>query len=69
MFFLKEQEFKYKNRKLNYDKLITEFFECYNLVKLVVIENINDTDSTFLSNNFFNSFDNENSSDSDNYID
>ena len=39
MFFLKEQEFKYKNRNFNYDNLITEFFECYNLIKSFGIEN------------------------------
>ena len=66
MFFLKEQEFKYKNRKLNYDEIINEFLECYNLVKLIGVENIGDTDDTFLSNNYFTSVDNDNSSDSDN---
>ena len=66
MFFFKEQEFKYKNRKLNYDEIINEFLECYNLVKLIGVENIDDTDDTFLSNNYFTSVDNDNSSDSDN---
>ena len=51
---------------MNYNDVITEFFECYNLVKLFGIENIHDTNSIFLSNNYFNMYENENSSDSDN---
>ena len=66
MFFLKEQEFKYKNKKMTYDEIINEFLECYNLVKLIGVENIDDTVDTFLSNNYFTSVDNDNSSDSDN---
>ena len=66
IFFLKEQEFKYKNRNLNYYEHITDLFECYNSVKLIGIENIDDTDSTILSNIYFNRFENENLSDSDN---
>ena len=51
---------------MNYDEIIKEFLECYNLVKLVGDENIDDSDDTFLSNNYFTSVDNDNSSDSDN---
>ncbi len=52
---------------MNYDGIISEFLECYNLVKLVGVANIDDTDDTFLSNNYFSSVDNDNFSDSDNY--
>ena len=66
MFFLKEQEFKYKNRKLNYDEIINEFFEFYNLVKLVSVDNIDDSHDSFLSNNYYTSDNINISSDSDN---
>jgi len=35
LLFLKEEEFKYCNRHLNYENKILEFFECYKLVNLV----------------------------------
>jgi hypothetical protein len=48
MFFLRETECKYKNRKLSYDELIKDFFEAFNLVSSIGINDLEDP--IFLNN-------------------
>ena len=52
LFFLREAEYKYKNRKLFYDDLIKDFFEAFNLVSSIGIEELEDP--IFLNNKEFN---------------
>ena len=52
MLFLREAEYKYKNRKLCFDVLIKDFFEAFNLVSSIGIEELEDP--IFLNNKDFN---------------
>ena len=54
LYFLKEEEFKYINRKKNYEDIIKEFFECYNFVNSVGLDYVENPD--FLNNNYFKKF-------------
>ena len=51
---------------MNYAQILSEFFESYNLVNIMSLDNISNKEDIFLSNDYFNSLEEGFSSDSKN---